>query len=674
MWWDATLTPGERFAEVIDREIQAASCVIVVWTESSVSSQWVKNEALEGMDREVLVPVLFDPVRLPVAFKQHQIADFTQWPHEVDTNQYQRVISAVRGMVHGQANDPAKLPGVANAVAKRGLRKRRRYVLPIAILAILGIASILAFIDWQPATHSKMPRLTINRFISNGGEDSEFYASSITRELQLRLERTKGIELVRVGSIWDLKLTDVPEALTRKNADYIVSGKVQAKADKIDVTVNLADAPTGKTIWKKQFEDDVSNVSELQQNIVKGLLSEMKMVSSTPISAGMIRPTTTDKVAYRDYLIGQDLLRRGETHNVRQAISRFEEAVARDPSFMQAVASTCHAYLELFRATKSIDDFNKGKQNCKKVLAVDKSSVESHLALAELFRASGELQSAKLEFLNTLDLDADNPDAMIGLADVLVKQGDMQGGEHLYERCVKENPTYWKAQNALGNFYFRQGMFYKAAESYTRVTELTSSNAVAFSNLGAARLYAGNFQGATAAWRRANELETNSASFSNLGTALYYEGKYSEALKQYKAALSMDPGDHRLWGNLADNLRLIPGRAEEARKDYDKAISLANAVIKVNPDDAYTLSRLAVYYAAIGNRVLSIEMAQRAEKLAGLDLNVLYDLAVASSLLGNSHKAQEYVDKALNAGYPIVLVRSDPQLKGLEEPSNDKNG
>ena len=54
---------------------------------------------------------------------------------------------------------------------------------------------------------------------------------------------------------------------------------------------------------------------------------------------------------------------------------------------------------------------------------------------------------------------------MIGLADVLVKQGDMQGGERLYSRCVKDNPTYWKAQNALGTFYFRQGMFNKAASA-----------------------------------------------------------------------------------------------------------------------------------------------------------------------------------------------------------------
>ena len=30
---------------------------LAVWTERSVKSQWVKNEALEGMDRGILVPI-----------------------------------------------------------------------------------------------------------------------------------------------------------------------------------------------------------------------------------------------------------------------------------------------------------------------------------------------------------------------------------------------------------------------------------------------------------------------------------------------------------------------------------------------------------------------------------------------------------------------------------------
>ena len=78
VWWDRELTPGESFAEAIDREIQEADCVVVIWSINSVNSQWVKNEALEGMDRSVLVPILLDEIRIPVAFKQLQVANFKE--------------------------------------------------------------------------------------------------------------------------------------------------------------------------------------------------------------------------------------------------------------------------------------------------------------------------------------------------------------------------------------------------------------------------------------------------------------------------------------------------------------------------------------------------------------------------------------------------------------------
>ena len=182
-------------------------------------------------------------------------------------------------------------------------------------------------------------------------------------------------------------------------------------------------------------------------------------------------------------------------------------------------------------------------------------------------------------------------------------------------------------------------MFHRAIESWTRVTELTASSAAAFSNLGAARLFAGNFEDALLALRRSIELDSNSGALANLGSTLYYLGRFEEALQYYKAAIEIDTSDHRLWGNLGDNLRFLEGRDEEATQAYTESVRLAEAIIEINPDDAYTLSRLAVYYAAINRVTLANEVIKRAEILAEFDLNVLYDLAVASVLLGNNEAA-----------------------------------
>src|SRR6478672_7837053 len=69
VWWDREIPIGQKFDEVIERELQNARCVVVIWTQRSVNSQWVKNEALEAAQKNKLVPLMLEEVILPLAFK-----------------------------------------------------------------------------------------------------------------------------------------------------------------------------------------------------------------------------------------------------------------------------------------------------------------------------------------------------------------------------------------------------------------------------------------------------------------------------------------------------------------------------------------------------------------------------------------------------------------------------
>ena len=79
VWWDANISAGMRFDEIIDREISAARCLIVLWSAHSIASSWVKEEALEGLRRNILVPVLMDSVTIPLGFRRIHAADFMGW-------------------------------------------------------------------------------------------------------------------------------------------------------------------------------------------------------------------------------------------------------------------------------------------------------------------------------------------------------------------------------------------------------------------------------------------------------------------------------------------------------------------------------------------------------------------------------------------------------------------
>jgi hypothetical protein len=78
VWWDRRILAGKEFDEVIESEIQAAGCVIVIWTQESVKSRWVKVEAGEAHKREILVPVVVDGCTPPLAFRNVQSVALTQ--------------------------------------------------------------------------------------------------------------------------------------------------------------------------------------------------------------------------------------------------------------------------------------------------------------------------------------------------------------------------------------------------------------------------------------------------------------------------------------------------------------------------------------------------------------------------------------------------------------------
>lgn len=79
VFWDRTIPAGKTWREVIGGEIQSARCEVVVWTETSVKSRWVQEEAEVGIRRGILIPVLLDRVEPPFGFGSIQAADLIGW-------------------------------------------------------------------------------------------------------------------------------------------------------------------------------------------------------------------------------------------------------------------------------------------------------------------------------------------------------------------------------------------------------------------------------------------------------------------------------------------------------------------------------------------------------------------------------------------------------------------
>jgi len=103
VWWDRRLNAGTSFDREIERELDAASCVLVVWSKFSIESDWVRAEAEEGMSRSALVPILIDPVRPPLAFRRIQAQDVSSG---FDEGAKSDLVDAVTRMLGNPTNTP----------------------------------------------------------------------------------------------------------------------------------------------------------------------------------------------------------------------------------------------------------------------------------------------------------------------------------------------------------------------------------------------------------------------------------------------------------------------------------------------------------------------------------------------------------------------------------------
>jgi len=57
VWWDISILPGDRFMDVILKELGEAKAAVVIWTRSSVKSDWVYSEASRARKQGKLISV-----------------------------------------------------------------------------------------------------------------------------------------------------------------------------------------------------------------------------------------------------------------------------------------------------------------------------------------------------------------------------------------------------------------------------------------------------------------------------------------------------------------------------------------------------------------------------------------------------------------------------------------
>ncbi len=246
VWWDTRIGLGSSFGREIEQQLEAASAVIVVWSESSVDSDWVREEADEGLRREILLPVRIDGCRIPLGFRRAQTADLIGWP----------------------ASDDALAPIITRLTQLVGARGALEPAGDDSTPSTEMVIAVLAF-----ANRSNDP-------------DIEFLCEGIAEELMNVLFKLPGLRVSSATDTFrykgkDVGITDIGRQL---GAEIVLEGSVQKAQGRLAVSARLVKVADGHTLWSYRIirkGDDIFSIqAEIAREAVDGLRAGLGLYRS----------------------------------------------------------------------------------------------------------------------------------------------------------------------------------------------------------------------------------------------------------------------------------------------------------------------------------------------------------------------------------------------------------
>lgn len=138
IWWDRGLPGGESWRTNIQSALDAAKCVIVIWTSQSVDQggDFVRDEAGQAKARGILVPVILERgVRPPLGFGELQAIDLSHWRGSPQDPFFKDLVASVRAKLEG-----APVPAARGPMARLARRLTMGSVASVASVGLFAFA------------------------------------------------------------------------------------------------------------------------------------------------------------------------------------------------------------------------------------------------------------------------------------------------------------------------------------------------------------------------------------------------------------------------------------------------------------------------------------------------------------------------------------------------------
>ncbi len=508
----------------------------------------------------------------------------------------------------------------SDSIQKGQSRKKRTIAVIGATIIIVALATVL-FILFKPFSSGQNDiekSIAVLPFKNDSNDSTNLYfinglMESVLNDLQ-KIEDIRVISRTSVEKYRNNPKT-IPEIAQELNANYFVEGSGQKIGDRIFLNIQLIEAPGDKHLWSEQYNREVTDIFELQAEVAKNIVDKIEAIITPEEEERINKIPTDDLVAYDYFLKGLDLLNKGSSDHLEEAILFFEKAIEHDDEFARAHAAIAIAYyfLDLYQAEKKypvqINNY------ADKALLLDSQLPQGLIAKALFYMNSKEYELAVPYFEKALEYNPNYDLAFVFLVDLYVNYiPDTEKYLEYALRGIKIDITAYDSTTAsiiylhVSNAFIQSG-FTDEAEAYINKSLEYNPENLYSEYVKAYILFARNRDLQKTKERLIEALNKDSTRYDILietGKICYfmrdYEGAYNyfKRFMDIKEALNLDVyrGENAKIGFVLSKL----GLTEESEKYFAEYLDYAE-----NDKSIYKHLSLAAYYSYKGDTKRAIE-------------------------------------------------------------------
>lgn len=302
--------------------------------------------------------------------------------------------------VEPAASQPLVTVDAPAPVARRSIRGWG-----VAVLAIGAISGlIVTAVNLRPTASAAEQSLAVLPFADlSPDSDQAYFADGITEEVLNLLAGVRDLRVIGRTSSFQLRGQGADTRTLGEKLDvgHLLTGSVRKADDRVRITAQLTDAPTGRQLWSQTYERKLDDIFAIQDEIAKAVADAMQVklgVGELARMPGMTR----DVAAYDEYLRGMALNIVGRREAFPQSIAHLQRAIDIDPQFSMAWAGLNAAY--------------------------------SNGAFAVPERAAEWRRSAAESLEHARQLTPDAPHVLLGLGVAATRRQDWLGGAEYFRR------------------------------------------------------------------------------------------------------------------------------------------------------------------------------------------------------------------------------------------------